>query len=367
MDGCCDRYSPEIKSENRMREISIDRYTLGEGHPPFIIAEISANHNGSLEQALKLVDKAKAAGVHAIKLQTYTPDTLTLDVKEREFLITNENSPWKGRTLYDLYKDAYTPWEWHDAIFKRCLEWGLVGFSSPFDESAVDFLESFEVPCYKIASPEIVDLPLIKYVASKKKPMFISTGGASEEEINEAIYAAKAGGCDQIILMKCTMSYPAKPKDMNLRTIQDMIKKFNVPVGLSDHSLGVGVAIASISLGACAIEKHFTELRNTNGVDSAFSTEPDEFKCLVEGAFNAWEALGSVHYGPLESEMSSYAHRPSIYFVKDLVPGTVIRNEDIRTVRPSNGLPPKEIDRIIGAKVKVHVKRGTPVSFSLLE
>lgn len=350
-----------------MKEISIGSYKIGPNQPPFIIAEVSANHNGSLEKALELIDKAKWAGVHAIKLQTYTADTITLDIKGGEFLITDKSSLWKGRTLYDLYKEAYTPWEWHDALFNRCMEWGLIGFSTPFDETAVDFLEKFDVPCYKIASLEIVDIPLIKYVASKGKPMFMSTGGATEQEIRDAVTAAKGAGCPDVILMKCTLDYPAKAVDMNLRTIPDLAKKFDTMMGLSDHTLGVGVAIASIPLGACAIEKHLTMVRDAEGVDSAFSTDPTEFKMLVQESLKAWQALGTVHYGPLPSEKSSYSHRPSIYFVEDVPAGTVIKKEQVRTIRPCNGLPPKEMDRVVGSKLKKSVTRGTPVSWDLID
>lgn len=348
-----------------MKDIKIGKYSIGPNNPPFIIAELSANHNGSVEKALELIDKAKGAGVHAIKLQTYTPDTITLDINKGEFLITDPTSPWKGRSLYDLYKEAYTPWDWHDQLFKRCMEWGLIGFSTPFDESAVDFLEEFEVPCYKIASLEIVDIPLIKYVASKGKPIFMSTGGATEQEISEAVAAAKGAGCPDIILMKCTLDYPAKAEDMNLRTIPDMAKKFDTLMGLSDHTIGTGVAIASVALGACAIEKHLTAVRGREGgVDSAFSSEPAEFKMLVDESKKAWQALGSIKYGPLPVESSSYSHRPSIYFVEDIPAGTVIGPKHVRTIRPANGLPPKEMDRVLGSTLKQSVKKGTPVSWN---
>lgn len=350
-----------------MKEITIGSYTVGLNHPPFIIAELSGNHNGSIEKAKELMKAAKAAGVHAVKLQTYTADTLTLNVRGGEFEITDPTSNWNGRNLYDLYQEAYTPWEWHSELFKLGKELGIIVFSSPFDETAVDFLEKLNAPCYKVASPEIVDLPLIAKMAATGKPLIISTGGANVIEIGDAVATARKAGCQDIILLKCTMAYPANPKDCNLRTIPNMMETFDTFVGLSDHTLGIGVAVASVALGCCVIEKHLTHARVEGGVDSVFSMEPAEFKKLVEESDKAWQALGKVNYGPLVSERSSYAHRPSLYFVEDIAPGTTIGIQHIRSVRPGNGLPPKEIEKIVGLTIKKQVKKGTPVSWEVFQ
>jgi N-acetylneuraminate synthase len=349
-----------------MNEINIGPYSIGPNHPPFIIAELSGNHNQSFEKAKQLLSMAKAAGVHAVKLQTYTADTITLNLQTAEFLIDEPTSLWKGRNLYDLYQEAHTPWDWHAPLFQYAKELGLVIFSSPFDETAVDFLEKLDPPCYKVGSPEIVDLPLIAKMASTGKPLLISTGGASLEEIEDAVTTAKKAGCEDIILLKCTMAYPANPVDIHLRTLPHLAHSFNTLVGLSDHTLGIGVALASIPLGACVIEKHFTNARSEGGVDSAFSMEPNEFKSLVEESKKAWQALGKVHYGPLSSEKVSYSHRPSLYFVQDIEQGTKIEAHHIRSLRPNKGLPPKEIDRVIGSILKQRVKKGTPVSWDVL-
>lgn len=350
-----------------MNEIRIGSYLIGPSHPPFIVAELSGNHNQSLEKAKNLIALAKAAGVHAVKLQTYTPDTITLNSQNPEFLIDEPTSLWKGRNLYDLYQEAHTPWEWHASLFEYAKKLGLVIFSSPFDESAVDFLEELNPPCYKVASPEIVDLPLIAKMASTGKPLIISTGGATLKEIEEAVSTAKKTGCSEIVLLKCTMAYPSKPEDINLRTLPHLAESFSTLVGLSDHTLGIGVAIASIPFGACMIEKHFTNARSEGGVDSAFSMEPDEFRLLVEESNKAWKALGTVHYGPLSSEKSSYSHRPSLYFVEDIEPGTRIQPHHIRSVRPGKGLPPKEFDKVIGLVLKQRVRKGTPVSWDVFD
>ena len=349
-----------------MKDIKIGNRLVGPSHRPFIVAELSGNHNKSLESALKLVDAAHLAGVDAIKLQTYTPDTITLDIKEGEFLITDKNSLWKGKTLYELYQQAYTPWDWHIPIFEKCKKLNMIAFSTPFDETAVDFLESLDVPCYKIGSPEIIDLPLIEKAAATGKPLILSTGGATKEEITEAVESAKKAGCQDIILLKCTMAYPARPEDFNLRTIPDMASYFNTTVGLSDHSLGIGVSVASIILGASVIEKHLTFNRNDGGVDSAFSLEPFEFKMLVEETFRAWQALGSIKYGPLPLELSCYSYRPSLYFIEDITAGTVLQKEHISSLRPNKGLPPKDVTKILGCKLIKDVKKGTPVSWSLV-
>lgn len=350
-----------------MQEITIGSYKVGPQHPPFIIAEISGNHRGSLERAIQLVEMAKKSGVHAIKLQTYTPDTITLDIKEGEFAINDPSSLWNGRTLYDLYEEAHTPWEWHQPIFDRCRELGLIYFSTPFDETAVDFLEKFQVPCYKIASLEIVDLPLIRKAAATGKPLIISTGGSTLGEISAAVQAAREGGCKELILLKCTSAYPTSPTDSHLRTIPHLAACFNTLVGLSDHTLGLGVPIASIALGSCLIEKHLTFRRDEGGVDSAFSLEPSEFKELVEESKKAWQALGSIRYAPLNSEKTSISHRPSLYFVQDLPAGTVVQPHHIRSVRPSSGLPPKEFDHVIGMQLKGQVQKGTPLSWDLFK
>lgn len=350
-----------------MNEITMGSHKIGSNYPPFIIAELSGNHNGSLERAKELLKAAKDAGAHAVKLQTYTADTITLDVKAREFLIDEPTNLWRNRNLYDLYQEAYTPWEWHEPLFKLGNELGLIVFSSPFDETAVDFLEKLNPPCYKVASPEIVDLPLIAKMAETKKPLIISTGGANIAEIAEAVTTARNAGCQDIILLKCTMSYPSSPKDIHLRTLPHLQDAFGTLVGLSDHTLGMGVAIASVALGACVIEKHLTKARIEGGVDSAFSMEPQELKKLVEESYSAWQSLGKIHYGALASEKVSYSHRPSLYFVEDIPEGTVVKSRHIRSVRPGNGLAPKECNKILGLTTKKTIKKGTPVSWDIFQ
>ncbi len=335
-------------------------------YPPFIVAEMSGNHNQSLERALQIVDAAAKAGVHAVKLQTYTPDTMTLDVADGDFLIVDGDSLWAGKNLYALYKEAYTPWEWHEPIFERCRELGLMAFSTPFDETAVDFLEKLDVPCYKIASFEVTDLPLIRKVASTGKPMIISTGMASVAEIDEAVRTAKEAGCSDIILLKCTSSYPASPADSNLMTIPHLKQLFGCPVGLSDHTLGIGVAVASVALGAVLIEKHFTLSRADGGVDAAFSLEPEEMRMLVEETKRAWQALGTVRYGPTETEKKSLKFRRSLYIVKDLKAGDVLSPENIRIIRPGYGLSPKYYEVVLGRRVREDVRKGTPLSWDKL-
>lgn len=347
-----------------MREIKIGAHTVGPNSPPFIVAEMSGNHNGSLKRALELVDAAKQAGVHAIKLQTYTPDTITLDIRKGEFLITDPTSAWVGRNLYDLYQEAHTPWEWHKPLFEHGRRIGLEVFSTPFDETAVDFLETLNPPCYKIGSLEIVDLPLIQKVAATGKPLILSTAGASLAEISDAVETARKSGCEAIILLKCTTSHPAPPTEMNLRTIPHLATSFNTLVGLSDHTLSLGVPIASVALGSCMIEKHIIFSRAGGGVDSTFSLEPQEFKALVEESKKAWEALGSIQYRGMKSERASLSHRPSLYFVVDLAEGQVIQPHHIRSVRPSNGLPPKEFDKVVGLRLQKAVAKGTPVSWT---
>lgn len=350
-----------------MKEIQISDSYIGPSHPPYIVAELSGNHNHSLERVFKLVDMAKKAGANAIKLQTYTPDTLTLNIKEGEFLIEDQDSLWKNRSLYDLYQEAYLPWEWHQEIFNYCRKQEIDVFSSPFDETAVDFLESLEVPCYKIASPEIVDHDLIRKVAKTGKPIILSTAASTLAEIAEAVAVARNAGCNQIILLKCTASYPASPKDANLRTLPHLADSFDTLVGLSDHTMGIGVAVASVALGACLIEKHFTLARKDGGVDSAFSMEPHEFQSLVEESKKAWQALGHIHYAPLYAERVTHSHRPSLYFVEDVAEGTIIQSEHVRSVRPGKGLPPKELPHILGLTLMQNVKRGTPVSWEVFK
>lgn len=346
-----------------MKEIKIGSYTVSENSPPFIVAEMSGNHNQSLEKALKIVQAVKWAGADALKLQTYTADTMTLDLHKGEFLISDSNSLWAGQSLYDLYSKAYTPWEWHQPIFERCRELDLICFSSPFDASAVDFLETMNVPCYKIASLEITDLQLIKKAASTNKPLIISTGASTLEEIKDAFIAAQEGGCSYPILLKCTSAYPAPYHAIHLRTIPHLSSHFNTIVGLSDHTLGIGTSIAGIALGACVIEKHFTLSRSEGGVDSAFSLEPQEFKELVTECKHAWEALGKINYSPQKEEATSLSHRRSLYFVKDMNKGEKITPSHIRAIRPGKGLPPKEYDQIIGKTVSISVKRGEPVEW----
>jgi pseudaminic acid synthase len=332
------------------------------GTVPFIIAEMSGNHNQSLERALAIVEAAAAAGVSALKIQTYTADTMTIDSDLPDFVINDPKSLWNGRKLYDLYKEAATPWEWHKPIFDRCKKLGIIGFSTPFDETAVDFLESLNVPMYKIASFELVDIPLIKKVAATGKPIIMSTGMATTKEIKEAVSTAKRGGCKQIILLKCTSTYPAEPRDTNLLTIPDMKKRFKCQIGISDHTMGIGVALASIPLGAAAIEKHFTLSRKTGGVDSAFSIEPLELKELVEETRNVCQAIGKIKYGPTVQEKNSLIYRRSIYIVKDMKAGEVFTRENLRVIRPGFGLPSKELEMVLGKKINREALRGTALT-----
>ncbi|HBQ25196.1 MAG TPA: pseudaminic acid synthase [Syntrophomonas sp.] len=349
-----------------MKTINIGGNILGEKYPPFIVAEMSGNHNQSLERALQIVLAAARAGAHGIKLQTYTADTMTLDVNKDDFFIEDADSLWQGRSLHDLYQEAYTPWEWHEPIFKRCRELGLMAFSTPFDETAVDFLERLDAPCYKIASFENTDLPLIRKVAATGKPMIISTGMASVAEIDETVRVAREAGCEDLILLKCTSSYPASPEESNLLTIPHMQKLFNCPVGLSDHTMGIGAAVASVALGACLIEKHFTLSRADGGVDAAFSMEPGEMRQLVIETERAWQALGKINYGPGEQESKSLKFRRSLYIAKDMLAGEVLTPENLRIVRPGYGLEPKYYDVLLGKKVNQAVKKGTPLSWDLI-
>lgn len=349
--------------EDGMKSIKIGQREIGKEFAPYIIAELSGNHNRSLEKALQLIDAAKEAGADAVKLQTYTPDTITLNQRSDEFFIKDGSSLWKDRNLYDLYKEAHTPWEWHEPLFNHARSIGIDIFSTPFDESAVDFLEKFQPSCYKIASLEIVDHDLIKKAASTGKPLLISTGGATLVEIGEAVEAAKSAGCSDIVLLKCTAAYPADPKDANLRTIPHLAGCFSTLVGLSDHTLGIGVAVASIALGASVIEKHFTISRAEGGVDSAFSLEPQEMKALVIESKRAWESLGAIRYQKLEKEQSIFSLRPSLYFVENLKAGTVLKPEHVRSVRPGKGLPPKELEHIMGLLLTHDVSYGKAVAW----
>lgn len=346
--------------------MKIGNRKIGRSEKPFIIAEMSGNHNHSLERALKIVDLAAEAGADAVKLQTYTPDTMTLDIHTGEFFIESDTNLWKGQSLYNLYKEAYTPWEWHEAIFNRCKEHGMLGFSSPFDETAVDFLETLDVPAYKIASFENVDIPLIKKVAATGKPIIISTGMASIAELDEAVQAVRSQGNDQLVLLKCTSTYPASPKNSNLATIPHMRELFDLEVGLSDHTMGVGTSIAAVTLGATVIEKHFTISRAEGGVDAAFSMEPHELKLLVEETERAWDSLGTVTYGPTNAEKPSLEHRRSLYFGVDLKVGDVLTKENVRVIRPGHGLAPKYLELVIGKTIKEDVVKGTRLSWELL-
>ena len=339
-------------------DIQIGRFTLGPIHKPFIVAEMSGNHNQSLERALAIVDAAAKSGVHALKLQTYTPDTMTLNIKDGPFLISDPKSLWYGRTLYDLYQEAATPYDWHKPIMERCQELGMECFSTPFDDTAVDFLEALNVPCYKIASFENTDIPLIKKVASTGKPLIISTGMATLAEIHEAVSAARGAGAKDIILLKCTSSYPASPEDSNIRTIPHMKEAFGVHVGLSDHTMGVGVSVASVALGAIFIEKHFTLCRADGGVDSSFSLEPDELKSLVVESERAWLGMGNVSYISNEKESKSKQFRRTIRAKRNLPVGTILGREDLAIVRPGGGLAPVYVDDLVGKRLGTAVTAG---------
>ncbi len=346
--------------------ITINNKKIGLGQPPFIIAEMSGNHNQSLERALEIVDAAAKTGAHALKIQTYTPDTMTLDLDEREFHISDPKSLWAGNSLYKLYGEAYTPWEWHKPIFDRASELGLIAFSTPFDDTAVDFLEGLDVPCYKIASFENTDLPLIRRVAATGKPLIISTGMASVAELDDTVKAARDAGCKDLILLKCTSTYPATANNTNILTIPHMRELFGCEVGLSDHTMGVGVSVASVALGATVIEKHFTLNRADGGVDSSFSMEPAEMAQLVVESERAWQALGKVSYGATEAEKKSIQFRRSLYIVKDLKAGDILTKENVRAIRPGLGLPTKYLEQVLGKIVKQDVRRGTGLEWKML-
>jgi len=339
--------------------MKIGGVNMRNGPKPFIIAEMSGNHNQSLERALEIVEAAARTGAHAIKLQTYTADTMTLDLNEREFFISDDKSPWKGQSLYDLYKIANTPWDWHQSIFDCAKKHGLICFSTPFDETAVDLLERLGAPIYKIASFENTDLPLIQRVAATGKPLIISTGMATEEELDESVNAARKAGCKDLTLLKCTSTYPATPENSNLLTIPYLKDRYGCEVGLSDHTLGIGVAVASVALGASVIEKHFTLKRSDGGVDAAFSLEPHEMKQLVEETGRAWQALGKAFLGPTEAEKSSMIFRRSLYIAQDMKAGDILTKENLRRIRPGNGYPPKYFFDLLGKKVRQDIRRGT--------
>lgn len=330
---------------------------IGPTYPPYIIAELSANHNGSLERALQTIDTAKRCGASAIKLQTYTADTMTIDCDRPDFMV--KGGLWDGFKLYDLYKWAETPFEWHEAMFDYAKKIGITVFSTPFDETAVDLLERLEAPAYKIASFENTDLPLIKYVAKTGKPIIMSTGMATEEEIEEAVNTARSAGCKELILLHCISSYPAPMEQANIRQMPELARRFGVVPGLSDHTMGTTASVAAVALGACVIEKHFTMSRNEKGPDSEFSLEPSELEGLCKDTYDAWSALGCAGYQRQPAEAGSKVFRRSIYFVRDLPAGTIVGSTDIRRIRPGMGLPSKHFDSLVGRRLRVGVSRGT--------
>lgn len=344
------------------KKVTINHRDIGTDFPPYVIAELSANHNGSLETALKIIEEAKRCGADAIKLQTYSADTITLNSQHEEFMI--RGGLWDGQSLYELYQKAQMPWEWHEPLFEHARALGITIFSSPFDKTAVDLLEGLNAPAYKIASFEAVDLPLIKYVASTGKPMIISTGMADKDEIGEAIQAAYDGGCKELVVLHCVSGYPAPAEEYNLLTLADMASSFDVPVGLSDHTLDNTTAISAVTMGACLIEKHFTLDRNGGGPDDSFSLEPIELQQLCQGAKTAWQALGHVNYGRKSSEQGNAKFRRSLYFVKTMSAGDVIDESCIRSVRPGYGISPKFYEEILGKKVKQNITANTAVKWS---
>ena len=347
--------------------MKINRINIGQKFKPFIVAELSGNHCNSFDRALRLVEEAARSGASAIKLQTFTPDTMTLNLNNSEFVIKEKTSLWRGYKLYDLYKKAQTKWKWHKKIFEKAKSLGIVAFSTPFDETAVDFLEELNVPCYKISSFEVTDFPLLKKVALTKKPVIMSTGMASFKEIQEAINVLKKNGTKNIVLLKCTSSYPSKSIDLNIKTLIDMKKKFNCEVGLSDHSLGIGAAVAAISFGACIIEKHFTLKKRDGGIDSAFSLDPAELRLLVRETKSAWESLGKISYGASNSERGSLKIRRSIYVSKKIKKGELFSKENIKIIRPGYGLKPKHFEKIIGKRSNYNIKIGSPLKKNMVK
>ena len=355
-----------LRLETRMTttatHLNIADRLIGPGHAPYVIAEVSANHNGDIRKALRLIDEAKHAGADAVKLQTYTPDTITLNSDGPDFCI--RGGLWDGRTLYDLYREAHMPWDWHKPLFEHARQTGITIFSSPFDSTAVDLLEDLSAPAYKIASFEAIDLPLIRYAASTGKPMIISTGMADAEEIQEAMDAALGAGCSQLALLYCVSGYPAPAADYKLRTLQDMAKRFGCVTGLSDHTLDNTIAIASVALGSCIIEKHFTLDRNGGGPDDSFSLEPEGMKQLCDGALTAWQSLGEADYNRQSSEKANVQFRRSLYFVKDLKAGDIITEDAVRSVRPGYGLAPKHRPQVVGQRLTHDVAKHTPVQWA---
>lgn len=350
----------------KLSSIKVGNIEIGNESPPFIIAEMSGNHNGDLNRALSLVDLAAENGAHAIKLQTYTAETMTLNLNTPQFSINDEKSLWNGETLYGLYEKAHTPWDWHEAIFSRAKEKGILCFSSPFDATAVDLLEKLEAPIYKLASFEILDLPLVRKIASTGKPIIISTGMSTASEIEDCVNAAKEAGCKELMLLKCASSYPTDPIHSHISTIPHMRDLFNVHVGLSDHTLGIGVALGAVALGAVVVEKHFTDSRAKGGVDSAFSMEPIDLKNLVEESKRVWQALGQVSYGPTPPEKDSLQFRRTLYVTRDMKAGDEFNLDNVRAIRPGFGLAPKYLETFVGKKAKADIAKGTPLSWDLL-
>jgi len=350
-----------------MPRFSIGHRAIGTDAPPFVIAEMSGNHNQSLERALAIVDAAAQAGAHALKLQTYTADTMTLDIDQGEFRISDPDSLWADTSLYALYQQAHTPWEWHAPIFERAKSHGMLAFSSPFDETAVDFLESLDVPAYKIASFENTDLPLIRKAAATGKPLIISTGMATVAELDESVRAARAAGCRDLILLKCTSTYPASPLNTHLRTIAHMRELFGCEVGLSDHTMGVGAAVAAVALGASVVEKHFTLDRSAGGVDASFSLEPAELASLVTETERAWQALGQVQYGATTAEQKSLVYRRSLYVVRDVAAGEALTRDNVRAIRPGLGLAPRHLDAVLGRAARRPLARGMALDWSMID
>ncbi len=349
------------------KEIHIGDLVIGNDHPPLVIAELSGNHNQSIDTAIEMIRVAAESGVQGIKLQTYRPDTMTVNSADPAFVIKDQASPWNGQNLYALYQQAYTPWEWHALLFEEAHRHGLIAFSTPFDISAVDFLETLNVPAYKIASFENTDLRLIRRVAATGKPVIISTGMATKSEINRAVSACREAGGKDLILLKCTSTYPAAPQNSHLRTIADMQQKFQCPVGLSDHTQGTGVAVAAVALGACLVEKHFVLDRASGGVDSVFSLEPAEMRLMVDGVQAAWKALGKVYYGPTEDEKASLKYRRGLYAARDLNQGEILDADDIASLRPRIAIGVDEIDSVLGKRVSQHVTKGTALSWDMID